>query len=67
MNYFQKLQKYIKHVESTIQDFGISQVAQELLDLAEQRKELAKIATDNQYEDNWTHGQLMQFLETGEF
>jgi len=67
MNYFQKLQKCIKSMESSLQVFGLNQLAKEFIILSENYKELAKIATNNQHEDTWTHDQLMEFLKTGEF
>jgi hypothetical protein len=54
-------------MESSLQVFGLNQLSKEFIILSENYKELAKIATNNQHEDTWTHDQLMEFLKTGEF
>ncbi len=63
----EKLKEMTKHVDYTFQEFGPEQAAKEFLTLYEHYRELASVATDGQYEDMWTHDQLMEFLKTGEF
>ena len=62
-----KLKEMTKHVDHTIREFGPARAAREFMALYEHYRELALVATNGQYEDMWTHKQLMEFLKTGEF
>ena len=63
----EKLKEMTKHVNHTLREFGPARAAREFMALYEHYRELALVATDGQYEDMWTHEQLMEFLKTGEF
>ena len=63
----EKLKEMTKHVDHTIREFGPARAAREFMALYEHYRELALVATNGQYEDMWTHKQLMEFLKTGEF
>ena len=59
--------KMAKHTEETLRQFGVGQIAEEFVKIYENYRELAAVATEEKYEDIWTHDQLMKFLKTGEF
>lgn len=54
-------------VEGTLRQFGTRQIAEEFVKIYEHHRELASHATENQFEDWWSHEQLMKFLKDGEF
>jgi hypothetical protein len=55
------------HIKDTLNRFTATQVAEEFVTIYENYRQLALIATKDQFEDDWTHEQLMQFLKNGEF
>ena len=59
--------KMTKHTEEMLRQFSSRQIAEEFVKMYENYRELASHATENQYEDRWSHEQLMKFLKTGEF
>tara|TARA_Y100000004_G_C8742697_1_gene339020 strand:- start:253 stop:465 length:213 start_codon:yes stop_codon:yes gene_type:complete len=59
--------KMTKRAEETLRQFGVGQIAEEFVKMYENYRELAAHATKDQYEDIWTHDQLMKFLQDGEF
>jgi hypothetical protein len=63
----QKINEFENTLSNSIQELGVGYVAKEFILLYEQYREIAKIATNNQYKDNWSHSDLIKFLEKGEF
>ena len=63
----EKVRWLTARVEDTLRQFGTGQIAAEFLIVYENYRELALAATDGQFEDRWSHEQLMKFLKDGEF
>lgn len=63
----EKIRRLTAKAEETIRQFGTRQIAEEFLIVYENYRELALSATNGQFEDRWSHEQLMKFLKDGEF
>ena len=63
----EKIRRLTAKAEEAIRQFGTRQIAEEFLIVYENYRELALAATDGQFEDRWSHEQLMKFLKDGEF
>lgn len=63
----EKVRRLTAKVEDTLRQFGTRQIAEEFVKIYEHHRELASHATENQFEDWWSHEQLMKFLKDGEF
>jgi len=63
----EKINRMAEHAEETLKEFGTRQIAEEFLTMYENYRELAIMATDGQFEDIWSHEELMKFLKNGEF
>ena len=63
----EKINQMTSHAEETLRQFGARRIAEEFLTMYENYRELAIMATDGQFEDVWSHEQLMKFLKHGEF
>lgn len=63
----EKITRMTEHAEKTLRQFGTRQIAEEFLTMYENYRELAIMATDGQFEDIWSHEELMKFLKNGEF
>ena len=66
-NHQEKIQKLTTILNDCIREFGIEYVAKELIRFYEQYREIACVVTHGQYKDNWTHANLMKFINEGEF
>jgi hypothetical protein len=63
----EKINRMTSHAEETLRQFGTRRIAEEFLTMYENYRELAIMATNGQFEDIWSHEELMKFLKHGEF